>query len=203
MMTAKRTPLLLVGVLATVTILPGCGFFRTRENTEYRKAEQTRALEIPSDLNAPDTSGVLVVPERSGSAAVAASAAPPLMSAVPAEGGAAAAGETLQLADTLDSSFARVGLALERSGTATVLARDAAKHIYEVQARSVVQSDPGWFKKTITLGRASGTRLRMVPLTVRVEANGDASKVTIESGGDEASLRAARDLLQMLRQRLT
>jgi uncharacterized lipoprotein len=134
------------------------------------------------------------------------------VSAAPADASAAAVaaptpavltGDALHVADTVDSTWNRVGLALERSGAATVLARDEAGRSYDVQTAGQVTSKPGWFKKVVTLGMAKGTTTAQVRLKLRVTAEGDGSKVGVEGAADEASKNAAQALLATLKQRLS
>ena len=117
--------------------------------------------------------------------------------------GASIGGNGLSVADSVESTWARVGLALERSGAATILSRDGASRTYTVQTTGQATSKPGWFKRVITLGHAGGTTTAQVQLTVRVVADGASSKVAVEGATDEASQNAARALLATLQQRLT
>lgn len=203
----------LLAALVTASLLSGCGFFKRhfeRTNDEYRSAVQERPLEVPPDLDTPNSSGALVVPSAGARAAG---------TSTPASAGAAAPSETaptalaptstttlggdgLHVADTVESAWGRVGLALERSGAATVLARDEAAHSYTVQTTGHTTVKPGWFKRAITFGRAGEKRTAQVRLTVRVGADGSGSVVGVEGANDEASRDAARSLLATLRERL-
>ncbi|HEV7489604.1 MAG TPA: hypothetical protein VGO25_02280 [Rhodanobacteraceae bacterium] len=205
------------------TALAGCGFFDRhfhKENDAYKTSVQEHPLEVPPDLDKPNTTGALTIPDAGSGAAAApvasgdASAAPALAaaSAAPAEApvaGVAAptaavlAGDTLHVADTVDSTWNRVGLALERSGAATVLARDEAGRSYDVQTTGQVVSKPGWFKKVVTLGMAKGTTTAQVQFKLRVTAEGDGSKVAVEGTTDQSSKDAAQALLATLKQRLS
>jgi uncharacterized lipoprotein len=113
------------------------------------------------------------------------------------------AGDGLRVADGIESTWSRVGLALERSGAATVLGRDEAARTYTVQTTGHATSKPGWFKRAITLGRGGTQSTSQVQLTIRVNADGNGSRVGIEGGNDDASKDAARTLLTTLRQRLS
>lgn len=201
--------------------LAGCGFFDRhfhKENDAYKTSVQEHPLEVPPDLDKPNTTGALTIPDASASTATASAApsdasAPPAVaaaSAAPAEAPAAAAptpailtGDALHVADTVDSTWNRVGLALERSGAATVLARDEAGRSYDVQTTGQVTAKPGWFKKVVTLGMAKGTTTAQVKLRLRVTAEGDGSKVAVEGATDQASKDAAQALLATLKQRLS
>ena len=218
-----RTYLLLPVTLAAAAVLGGCGFMREhfgRKDPAYQQAPQDRPLEVPPDLDRPTESSALTIPPASNrSPEVLVLGAPP--SATPAEtpsgssaaSGAPAAqiapgvvidGSELRVNDTVDSTFSRVGLALERSGAATISSRDDTAHAYAVETTGeVVTEEPGWFKRAITFGRAGKKSTASVPLTVRVSADGAGSRVTVEGASDKASREAARALVATLRERLS
>jgi uncharacterized lipoprotein len=203
-------------------LLASCGFidrhFR-KQNDAYKTSVQEHPLEVPPDLDKPNTASALTIPEAGAAAAAPAAAGetsaasastpttPPVVTASPAAGAAATpvllAGDGLHVSDTVDSTWNRVGLAMERSGAATILARDEAGRTYEVQTTGQTTSKPGWFKKVVTLGMAKGKTTAQVKLTLRVTAEGDGSKVAVEGAADEASKNAAQALLETLKQRLS
>jgi len=212
-------------IALSCSLLASCGWFDRKfhkENTEYKTSVQERPLEVPPDLDKPNTSGALTIPEGGATVAPAATAdasappAPAPMAAAPATGeapvttaptapGAAAilSGDALHISDTVDSVWNRVGLAMERSGAATILAKDESQRTYDVQTTSVVTEKPGWFKKTITLGMAKGTTTAAAHLKLRVTAEGEGSKVSVEGATDDASRQAAQALLTTIKQRLS
>ena len=112
-------------------------------------------------------------------------------------------GGSLKVADTVESTWSRVGLALERSGAASISGRDEAGHTYSVVTSGQAATEPGWFKRAVTLGRAKGRTASNIPLTVRVSADGAGSRVSVEGAADDASTKAARAVLSALRQRLS
>ncbi len=193
-----------------VSMLGGCGFIRSKFGNKpdaYKSAQQSRPLEVPPDLETPNTSGALVIP-GTPAASASATGAPGADVALPPRVGAGTAGtpigNELRIADTASSTWRRVGLALERSGIAVIEARDEGALTYQVVANATTRARPGWFKRAITFGRAADKRVAtQVPLGVRVRADGEASTVTVEGGGDADSAKAARDLLEVLRQRLS
>jgi len=204
------------------SLLAGCGWFHRhseKQNDEYKTSVQERPLEVPPDLDKPNTAGALTIPQASPNAGAAAPAAanvsaapagvqtPAAPAAAPVADAAATpavlSADGLHVADSVDSAWNRVGLALERSGAATILARDEAGRTYEVQTAAQVVSKPGWFKKTITLGMAKGKTTAQVRLRLRVAAEGDGSKVTVEGATDDASKEAAQALLATLKSRLS
>jgi uncharacterized lipoprotein len=202
----------LVFAASATCLLGGCSWFHRhaeKQNDVYKTSVQERPLEVPPDLDRPNTSGALTIPEAGSSATAAAapSGEPSTgVSATPA--GAAPAtvalgDDGLHVADSVDSTWNRVGLALERSGAATILARDEAGRSYEVQTTGQVVAKPGLLKKVITLGMAKGKTTVPVRLTLRVTAEGDGSKVSADGATDQASRDAAQALLATLKQRLS
>jgi uncharacterized lipoprotein len=207
----------MLAALVAGSSLTGCGFLHShfgKKDPEYRKAVQEHPLEVPPDLDTPNSSGALVVPSVSAPA----STVTPATGAVPPESAGASptgtapptavagvtlAGDGLQVSDSVDHTWSRVGLALERSGAATIVSRDEGGHAYAVETTGRTTSKAGWFKRAITLGRAGNKQTARVALTVRVSADGNGSKVSVEGAADEASRDAARALLASLRQRLS
>jgi uncharacterized lipoprotein len=202
-----------MAMLAAASSLVGCGFIHRkfeRKNDEYKTAVEARPLEVPPDLDTPNNSGALAVPPLSARpatgavssepAGMASAAVPP---AVVAPAGATISGDGLAVSDGVPSTWSRVGLAIERSGAATISGRDEAGKTYTVETTGTTTTKPGWFKRAITLGRAGNKTTSRVQLTVRVSADGAGSRVSIEGAGDDASRDAARSLLQSLRERLS
>ncbi|HEY0178042.1 MAG TPA: hypothetical protein VGC30_00225 [Dokdonella sp.] len=203
--------------MTACSLLAGCGFLHRRaerQSNEYKKAVQERPLEVPPDLDTPNTAGALVVPQAGASApqsadgagtapAGAESGAGTAPQTAVAASGASAIGDALHVEDTVDSTWSRVGLALERSGAATIVSRDDAARAYVVETTGQTTAKPGWFKRVVTLGHAGDKVSAKVQLTVRVSADGNGSRVGVEGATDDASRDAAQSLLATLRQRLS
>lgn len=217
----------LVTAVIAGSIVSGCGFINRhfhKENTEYKTSVQERPLEVPPDLDKPNTAGALTVPQAGGAAstpaypaeapdpstgaspatapatAVAPAAATPPVTGGP---GATLSGDGLHVADTVDSTWTRVGLALERSGAAAISARDEGNRSYDVTTTGRTTQKPGLFKRVITLGLAKSKTTAQVALKVKVVPDGQGSKVIVEGANDEASRDAAQSLLATLRQRMS
>jgi uncharacterized lipoprotein len=211
-------------IAIAASLLASCGWFDRHfhhENDDYKASVQEHPLEVPPDLDKPNTSGALTVPAAGATTApvamsdASAPPAPAAMAAAPASEApvttapatssapALLSGDALHVSDTVDSVWNRVGLAIEHSGAATVLARDEAQRTYDVQTSAQVTEKPGWFKKAITLGMAKGTTTTQAHLKLRVSAEGDGSKVSVEGATDDASKQAAQALLATIKQRLT
>lgn len=218
----RRNTAALPVILIAASLLGGCGFFSRhadRKDQAYRESVQSRPLEVPPDLDNPASSSALIIPDvRPVSAAPASTAqddgsaggAPPAIASAPAAAppavsgpGVVASGDGLVVADTVESTFRRVGFALERSGAARVLGSDAAAGTYSVETTGQTTIKPGWFKRAITFGQAGTKVTSRVPLGVSVEASGDGSRVRVTGANDEASREAAQALLQVLRERLS
>ena len=205
-------------IALSCSLLASCGWFDRhfhKDNTEYKTSVQERPLEVPPDLDKPNTSGALTVPEAGATttpvatsdasappAGTPAGEAPATTAPTSAAASAVLSGDALHVSDTVDSVWNRVGLAMERSGAATILARDEAQRTYDVQTTAQVVAKPGWFKKAITLGMAKGTTAAQALCNLRVSAEGDGSKVSVEGASDDASKQAAQALLSTIKQRL-
>lgn len=205
-------------IALSCSLLASCGWFDRhfhKDNTEYKTSVQERPLEVPPDLDKPNTSGALTVPEAGATTAPVATSdasappagtpageAPATTAPTSAAASAVLSGDALHVSDTVDSVWNRVGLAMERSGAATILARDEAQRTYDVETTAQVVAKPGWFKKAITLGMAKGTTTAQAHLKLRVSAEGDGSKVSVEGASDDASKQAAQALLSTIKQRL-
>ena len=210
-------------LVAASSLLGGCSWFHRhseKQANEYKTGVQERPLEVPPDLDKPNTAGALTIPEVGspaaapvGGTAPADVAAAPAGTAAPAAVPGSAPGSAappamlgpdgLHVLDSVDSTWNRVGLAIERSGAATIVARDEAQRTFDVQTTGQVVQKPGWFKKAITLGMAKGKTTAQVNLKLRIAAEGDGSKVTVEGASDDASREAAQALLSTLKSRLS
>jgi len=208
----RRNTIALLATLVAASLLGGCGFMHRhfeRKNDDYKRAVESRPLEVPPDLDTPSSSGALTVPATSArtSSAVASTtpgaapaSVPPEVSAAP---GATISGDGLAVSDTVANTWSRVGLALERSGVATITGRDEAGHAYTVETTGHTTAKAGWFKRAITFGRAGNKTTARVQLSIRVNADGAGSRVSVEGSDDDASRDAARSLLNSLRERLS
>ncbi len=201
-----------VCALVMLPLLGGCGMIRAKfgnKNDAYKNSTQMRPLEVPPDLDSPNRTGALLIPEPNATSAaatidssvpaavIAPSSAPPLDAQN-------LAGDGLQITDTLANTWRRVGLALERSGVATIQSRDEAARTYEISAVGKKTRSPGFLKKVVTLGMARDKSVSSaVGLRVRVSGSDGASKVSVEGAAGEAGANAARQVLESLRQRMS
>ncbi len=207
----KRTLLISISVITALGMLSGCTMLKNKfggDHEAYQRSVETPALEIPADLDRPNQSGALLVPAHdSASATVAApGAGAPRVTPPPAilsPDAAAVASEGLQIADTVASTWTRVGSALEGSEVATIQSRDEASHSYQIVAQAETTKPAGRLKRIASFGKAGDTKvLTPVALRVNVMAAADGSKITIDGAASASSTAAAKKVLDTLRQRL-
>lgn len=182
----KKSPLVVaLPVLAlSALLLSGCGMFRSQK--AWETAKQESPLEIPPGMDTPSTSAALVIPETGANN--------PTSNGATARVGAAASqiADGFVLNDNIDSTYQRVGQALEAGDIGQVVAHDDAAHTYTL---SVVASDQpaqkkGFFSsmfngKSKQSADAPGAAPHQVTLTVgssgekasEVRAQGDAGAV--------------------------
>lgn len=98
-----------LALLCACTLLaaPGCSWFRGK--SDYASSPQTRPLEVPPGLDAPVVDPARQIPDVAPAAAGASRGA-----AVPT------AADEILVQDTVESTFRRLGLALERTDGVTV-----------------------------------------------------------------------------------
>ena len=107
-------PLALVLLVVSVA---GCSWFKKGAKGDYALAPEARPLEVPPDLNVPNTSGAMQVPNVGPAASAGA--------ATPAAGGFTVAGGR-------DDAFNRVGEALAGIEGATIASRAQLLGTYDV-----------------------------------------------------------------------
>jgi uncharacterized lipoprotein len=193
----------------------------------YSKAVETRPLEVPPDLEMPAGSNALVVPPAGGAASTAttssaSASAQPVAAApatsVPPNSTPPAAPETTQTAaglhvtDSVEHTWQRVGLALERAQVGTISERDESGHSYTLDVQGLKASTPEpqehhWYTRILHPfgggSQASGAAVSG-RLNVKVISDGDGSRVNVEGASNDASSsEAARRVLDALRERLS
>jgi uncharacterized lipoprotein len=121
--------LLASALVVAVLGASGCGWFR-KGNALYAEAPENRPLEVPPDLDRPDTSGAMKMPvagsvTRSGMSAPAAAAGATAATAATGETGFNVAGER-------DAVFERVGEVIGSTPGATVVSKAQILGTYDV-----------------------------------------------------------------------
>ena len=172
-------PLLAIVVGAALLSQSGCVWLRTKfANTAvYEDSEQADPLEMPPDLDVPDTSAGVAIPDvtpnpmaQGAPVSSAAPAAVPTAPSAPMDG--------FVLADTAESAFRRIGVALGKID-GVVLGESA---------------------------QAAGTHsvtFQGTPMLIRVEGSGDSARVSaVGPDGARLSGGAAGQLLALLKARL-
>jgi len=217
----KPKPIVLVRTTlfaaASATLLAGCGMFHHKDNY-YSKAQETKPLEVPPDLDAPPASNELTVPaagasstttstsSAAASSTAASSATPPQMSP---------SGDSLHVADSVGHAWTRVGLALERAQVGTISERNETAHSYTLDVEGLKASAPAapaehhWYSRIMPPfgGGSSGSTTSPAVsghLTVTVSADGEGARVDVSgASGDANAAEAARRVLNALRERLS
>ena len=204
-------------LVGATVLLSGCGWMH-RDRVEYYKgASETRPLEVPPDLDAPVTSKALVVPGSSPSAAArsaastpAASAATP--SALPPASSVTADATELHVSDTVDSTWQRVGLALERAQLGKITSKDEAARSYAFEFNGTVEASAApapehhWYSRVLHPFGGDQQKSHSITSALRVNVSEDAGGARVSVGGgadDKGAAAAARRLTEALRERLS
>ena len=202
-----------LAVVVAATLLGGCSWFHHKDNY-YSKAQETKPLEVPPDLDTPVTSTELTVPAAgapsaaattSAAGATAAGSAPPQMSP---------GGDSLHVADSVGHAWTRVGIALERAQVGTISERNETAHSYTLDVEGLKAAAPAptehhWYSRIMHPfgGGSSGSGTTTTVsghLTVTVTADGDGARVEVSGpSGDASAAEASRRVLNALRERLS
>lgn len=115
---APRAIATLVLAATVVATLGGCSWFRKGPKGDYALEQQARPLEVPPDLNLPDTTGAMPLPQAGTQAPIA--AAP------------AASPSGFTVAGSRDVVFGQVGEALEAVDGVEIASRAQLLGTYDV-----------------------------------------------------------------------
>lgn len=155
----------LAWVVAVLVMVSGCSWFRSK--SDYQSSPESRPLEVPPDLSVPTTDPSMAIPAVSAASGSASTAPAPM---------ATSAG--FRIADSADSAFRRVGLALNRLEGVVVVDRAEALSAYNV-------------------------RFEGQEFLVRVVADGQKSRVeAVDAAGSVLNQGPAGKVLGMLKARL-
>jgi len=190
----KKSPLVVaLPVLAlSALLLSGCGMFRSQK--AWETAKQETPLEIPPGMDTPSTSAALVIPEQGANNPTANGAT----ARVGQSGGQIADGFVLN--DNVDSTYRRVGQALENGDIGQVVAHDDAARTYtlSVVASGQPTQKKGFFSsmfngKSKQSADAPGAAPHQVTLTV---GNSGEKASEVRAQGDAAAVAKVVDTLK-------
>lgn len=192
---------IIIALVVMSLLLGGCSLFGRQ--SEYERISQERPLEIPPDLDAPSRRGALEVPGATPTGSATASASSAATPGATAPAGTPTSGRLFLVDDSADSTFERVGVALERLGVDVEDADDSARvFVVDYVDAEAKENRPGVFSRWIL--RKKGPEDLSGLYRLKVSPSGRGSAVTIEADdGGEAPMRVARDLLGALEQRLS
>lgn len=208
-----------VSLVALAAVLSGCSLFHHHDNY-YSKAVESRPLEVPPDLETPATTAELLVPPTGGAATAATTSSAGTQSAssippanTPPASGAMQTAAGLHISDSVEHTWQRVGLALERAQVGTISERDESGHSFTLDVQGLKASAPApeeehhWYTRVLhPFGGGSKSSGETVSgrLNVKVISDGDGSRVDVEGASNDASSsEAARRVLDALRERLS
>ena len=109
-------PLALAVLAVAVLGVSGCKWFR--KDSVYAQSEETRPLEVPPDLNLPNTAGAMKLPQSSAQVA--------------SQGGAVSSATGFNVAGPRDEVFAKLGVALGEIEGLTIASRAQLLGTYDV-----------------------------------------------------------------------
>lgn len=125
-------PLIVATVALSVVATSGCSWVRSKWGNEamYQGSVQNQPLEVPPGLDTPSTTGGVVIPDAPAGA--------PVSTDVPSAGSASVAGiDSFLLADSVGSSWRRIGIALGKIEGVTIANRAQLLNSYEVSYKGV------------------------------------------------------------------
>ncbi|HEY9144337.1 MAG TPA: hypothetical protein VIM90_09920 [Arenimonas sp.] len=134
--TLSFRPLMVATLAVAVLASSGCSWIRNKwgNEAEYQASRQNQPLEVPPGLDVPSTAGAVTVPDANPNAPRT-----PVAEGVPSSAGQAYVEgiESFTLADSVSSSYRRIGIALGKIEGATVGNRAQLLNSYEVSYKGV------------------------------------------------------------------
>lgn len=126
-------PLLIGAVAIAMLSQSGCAWTRSKlgMDAKYQDSVQNRPLEVPPGLDLPSTAGAISVPDVTANTSAGA-----VSTGVP--GGNVAGVASFTLADSVESSWRRIGIALGKIEGVTVVERAEVLNSYEVSYQGAV-----------------------------------------------------------------
>ncbi|ODS64775.1 MULTISPECIES: hypothetical protein [unclassified Arenimonas] len=125
-------PLLVATVALSVIATSGCSWVRNKWGNEamYQGSQQNKPLEVPPGLDTPSTTGAVLIPDAPAGA--------PVSTQVPSGTESVLMGiDSFVLADSVGSSWRRIGIALGKIDGVTIANRAQLLNSYEVSYKGV------------------------------------------------------------------
>lgn len=172
----NRQAVLATTVAVLLLSTSGCAWVKRKFTSEapYQDSQVARPLEVPPGLDTPRASGNYALPDAAGLSSGAVSSLPPAANAANQAQGVS----DFLVADTLDSTWRRLGLALARVDGASITSQAQLLNSYEVSYA----------------GHS---------LLIRAETAGDQTRVSaVGADGKALSGGSAAQLLGLLKARL-
>lgn len=126
-------PLVLALLAVSVIGVSGCSWFSKGAKGDYALSPEARPLEVPPDLNVPNTAGAMHLPQAGNQAP--APAAPAAAPAAPSAA-AAAASTSFVVQGERDAVFTKVGTVLEATDGLTIASRAPLLGVYDINYRN-------------------------------------------------------------------
>lgn len=192
----------LVLIAACAFALGGCSWFG--KGSSYEQSRASRPLEVPPDLDAPQTGAGMEIPDTGSASTASDGTSAPAQSAPSSAPQSIYAGDdaTMNLSDSPTGAWKRVGLALERAQVAEITARDESAGTYTVSGvtRQKREDQGGFLKRVFTRDKTESANVVRV---VRIVASGEGSKVQVEDeSGNAVEDELARRIISALKSRL-
>ena len=188
----KRSLLMPITALAlSALLLSGCGMFRSTKGWE--EAKQETPLQIPPALDTPQASEALVIPPPGANSPTSNGAT------ANANGASGSIVDGFVLSDTVDSTYRKVGQALEQGDIGSVSSHDDQAHSYAlmVNAAASTGKKPGFFGRMFGGSKdgadAPGVKPRPVKLTI--SPSGDSGS-EVRAQGSAAAVAKVIDSLK-------
>ncbi|MBS0590178.1 MAG: hypothetical protein JSR65_06020 [Proteobacteria bacterium] len=193
-------------LIVAAALLSGCSWFHRDRVDYYKGTQESRPLEVPPDLDSQSTTRSLVVPGAPSASpenvSNSAGVTPPSVA-----GGAS----DLHVADSVENTYQRVGLALERAQLGKVASKDDAAHSYAYDFDGAVVVQPAaqahhWYSRVLHPFGGDKAKAQNVKASLRVNVSEEAGGSRVEvvsTPGDKAAETAAQQLLATLRERLS
>jgi uncharacterized lipoprotein len=206
-------------LIASAALLNGCSWFHHHDKVDYYKgAVETRPLEVPPDLDTPSTSKELVVPGTTtpapSASAVSSSAPAMAQTSTASVSPPVDAAAELHVADTVENTYQRLGLALDRAEIGKVTSRDEATRSYTLDFSGAVTmtaapQEHHWYSRVLHPfggGSNAEAKTQQVTSALRVSVIDDTggSRISVSGiPGDPSASAAARRVIEVLRERFS